>query len=835
MNVMLCRPHRPYLGVIASTSSIHTPNSKDSEKFHKSHSAKPSLLASSPSVLSNSTEGEPKGESNRSDVSTSFNKSLPLPLPIRLSLPKIPSRDKLPSPLKFLWFYDQSKLEEVVVKEENEKRNGNPLSLSSAPRLGEVDTNEGLESFAEDTRSQELKEETTFNISDRLKSWVPSIVNLVYLRKYGFDFPKIGDEEVDDHVRVPGLHPECGCEVCGGDHYLQSEPKLKKSVIGFEIPVVHDKGSFGEFLQRMEYSDLKFFSKMSNLCNQAYYIPEIKKEELAKLYGLQFITSSLERKTTSGKEKTSFEDKEMEKAFDSSEDHLPTSSSKVKTEIGKLNPAKSTYAMAAAAASYLASQTKSFLPFKKSDSEQAVLEEDDELDDVAEDFYTFSEWEEYIEESAEKAAKLSTDKEVLSAETSKIGTSEARALKDSCNMKPESLEDELSPVAAAATATKLLTSEEETKDAVAEVLQSDAFCPSEWFVCDEEETSTRYFVIQGSDSLASWQANLIFESCTFEDPEWGVMVHRGMYEAAKGLYEQLTPLIQAHMVKHGNDAKFYFTGHSLGGSLSTLLTLMLRHRGVLPLSAILPVYTFGTCGVMCGGDWLLEHLGFPLSHVQSVVMHYDLVPRAFACHYPDQVIEVLKRLNGTFRKQPCLQQQKLMYAWMGKMYIVQPDQQQAPHHPLLPPGGALYAVRHPKHDIYEDTIKDPHSQAMRYAKEVRSAERSFLNSPHPLEILSDPASYGSEGTISRDHDAGQYLLAINTALREAFKRWRQQDKDKGRLWSTPIKIKKPGKRLFRSFSSERNKLRRSASFVELEAHTIRGDVASDSQTEPISR
>lgn len=137
------------------------------------------------------------------------------------------------------------------------------------------------------------------------------------------------------------------------------------------------------------------------------------------------------------------------------------------------------------------------------------------------------------------------------------------------------------------------------------------------------------------------------------------MVHRGFYEAAKGLYELLMPLIQAHVDSHGDKAKFYFTGHSLGGSLSTLLTLMLRHRGVLPVSALLPVYTFGSPSIMCGGDWLLEKLGFPLNHIRSVVMHYDIVPRSFACHYPDQIVEVLKRLNGTFRKHACLEQQVL--------------------------------------------------------------------------------------------------------------------------------------------------------------------------------
>lgn len=44
-----------------------------------------------------------------------------------------------------------------------------------------------------------------------------------------------------------------------------------------------------------------------------------------------------------------------------------------------------------------------------------------------------------------------------------------------------------------------------------------------------------------------------------------------------------------------------FTGHSLGGSLGTVLLLMYVHRGVLPASAISPVYTFGAPAVFCEG------------------------------------------------------------------------------------------------------------------------------------------------------------------------------------------------------------------------------------------
>lgn len=142
-----------------------------------------------------------------------------------------------------------------------------------------------------------------------------------------------------------------------------------------------------------------------------------------------------------------------------------------------------------------------------------------------------------------------------------------------------------------------------------------------------------------------------------QDPKLGVMAHRGIYEAAKGLYDQMIPLVLAHLKEHGEAARICFTGHSLGGSLGILLSLMLRSRGAAPLSSLLPVYTFGSPYVLCGGDYLLKQLGFPVSHIRMVIMHRDIVPRSFACDYPNHVAEVLKRVNGTFRDHPCLNHQ----------------------------------------------------------------------------------------------------------------------------------------------------------------------------------
>lgn len=140
-----------------------------------------------------------------------------------------------------------------------------------------------------------------------------------------------------------------------------------------------------------------------------------------------------------------------------------------------------------------------------------------------------------------------------------------------------------------------------------------------------------------------------------------VPVHRGIYEAAKGIYEQMLPEVLAHLQARGERATFRFTGHSLGGSLSLLVNLMLLIRGVVPPSSLLPVITFGAPSIMCGGDHLLHKLGLPRSHVQAITMHRDIVPRAFSCNYPRHVAELLKAVNGNFRNHPCLNNQVLCY------------------------------------------------------------------------------------------------------------------------------------------------------------------------------
>ncbi|KAJ0559652.1 putative fungal lipase-like domain, alpha/Beta hydrolase, phospholipase A1 PLIP1/2/3 [Helianthus annuus] len=245
--------------------------------------------------------------------------------------------------------------------------------------------------------------------------------------------------------------------------------------------------------------------------------------------------------------------------------------------------------------------------------------------------------------------------------------------------------------------------------------------------------------------------------------ETGVLVHRGIYEAAKGIYEQFMPHILEHMNRYGERAKLQFTGHSLGGSLSLLVNLMLLTRNVVKPSALRPVVTFGSPFVFCNGQKILDQLGLDENHVHCVMMHRDIVPRAFSCNYPNHVAQLLKRLCGTFRSHPCLNKNSLLYTPLGKMFIIQPDEKSSPHHPLLPPGSALYAMENTNHGS------------------TKTALRAFLNSPHPIETLQHPTAYGSDGTILKDHDSSNYLKAVNEIIRQHTKTFIKKPKEQRNL------------------------------------------------------
>ncbi|MQL81622.1 hypothetical protein Taro_014085 [Colocasia esculenta] len=457
-----------------------------------------------------------------------------------------------------------------------------------------------------------------------------------------------------------------------------------------------DREAFSALLAAVPLGEIKLFSQLAFLCNAAYVIPQLKAEDLRNYYDLRWVTSSLEKKSKAAAAKEDLE-------TDSSIATVP----ELAQEHAQRDRAAAAYEIAASAASYVHSRTS---------------------------------WE-----------TLSVTGRSRAGFCHPVDGGDFRRARDRDGGDATVHESEVAVHVATSTMTAVIAAEEAARLEAARELRSLQSCPCEWLVCDEPDTCTRCFVIQGSDSLASWQANLFFEPTKFE--RTGALVHRGIYEAAKGIYEQFLPEILSHLSWHGERARLRFTGHSLGGSLSLMVHLMLLARGAVPPSALLPVVTFGSPFVFCGGHRVLDELGLDEGQVRCVMMHRDIVPRAFSCSYPDYIAQLLKRLNRSFRSHPCLNKDKLLYSPLGKLYIVQPDEKSSPPHPLLPPGCALYALD---------------GGGATKAK-VAGAVRAFLNSPHPLEMLSHPAAYGSEGTILRDHESGNYLKAVNEVLRQHTK------------------------------------------------------------------
>ncbi|KAK9280708.1 hypothetical protein L1049_014406 [Liquidambar formosana] len=500
-----------------------------------------------------------------------------------------------------------------------------------------------------------------------------------------------------------GIVDEDGDEgVCEVD-YGEGEEEEEEEAAGGRVS--YNRESFSRLLARVPRSDIRHFSQMAFLCNMAYVIPEIKDKDLGRQYPLKFVTSSLEKKAEAAAIKAKFDQNSTRVSFAASAATESSSDKAMDSQQKRLIRHSAAYEIAASAASYVQSRAEDLLSPSSEPQEEAC-------------------------------------------DADPCGN-EDQPQAEGGNLQAQVYKSEVAAYVTATTMTAVVAAGEKEKQAAARDLQSLHSSPCEWFVCDDSSTYTRCFVIQGSDSLASWQANLFFEPTKFEGTEG--LVHRGIYEAAKGIYEQFMPEIMDHLNKYGDRAKLQFTGHSLGGSLSLLVNLMLLARKVVKPSALRPVVTFGSPFVFCGAKKILQELGLDENHVHCVMMHRDIVPRAFSCNYPQRIAQLLKRLNGTFRSHPCLNKNKLLYAPMGKIFILQPDEKSSPHHPLLPPGSALYSL------------------ANMQCGSSASALRTFLNNPHPLVILSDPTAYGSEGSIHRDHDSSNYLKAVNGVLREHTK------------------------------------------------------------------
>ncbi|XP_047053942.1 phospholipase A1 PLIP2, chloroplastic-like [Lolium rigidum] len=515
-----------------------------------------------------------------------------------------------------------------------------------------------------------------------------------------------GGQEDEDPDAVGGER----CASCGGGGEDEGCPVGTDEYDG----EVFDRASFSRLLRKVSIDDAKEYSRMSYLCNIAYMIPKIQPKCLRR-YSLEFVTTSVQEKDRANPDRKQEQSTEKGESPDRKSEFVKNNALESKEEKGNgpmINPFGA-YQVMASAASYVHSRAMGVNPFGSRSNGK-------------------------------------NDPTIMAIVNGENG--EGLTL------------DEASFVATTNSVTSMVAAKEETRQAVADDLNSSRSCPSEWFICDDDQGSTRYFVVQGSESIASWQANLLFEPVKFEGLD--VLVHRGIYEAAKGMYHQMLPYVKSHLRTYGKSASLRFTGHSLGGSLALLVNLMLLMRGEAPTSSLLPVITFGAPCIMCGGDQLLRKLGLPKSHVQSITMHRDIVPRVFSCNYPDHVANILKLANGNFRSHPCLTNQKLLYAPMGEVLILQPDKRLSPHHHLLPQDSGIYHLG---------------DSAGISLKQLQSALSAFLNSPHPLEILKDGGAYGPKGSVYRDHDVNSYLRSVRGVVRKEVRRLREVERERWQL------------------------------------------------------
>lgn len=321
----------------------------------------------------------------------------------------------------------------------------------------------------------------------------------------------------------------------------------------------------------------------------------------------------------------------------------------------------------------------------------------------------------------------------------------------------------------------------------AEIREShDSSCPTHWYVADDVKHQIRYFVIQGSDNMDHWRLNLTFDPVQFESPHLGMKAHRGVYEAACKLYDIFLPLVQDYIQMHPHGT-IAFTGHSLGGSLGTMLMLMFFHRGVLQSSNLAPVHTFGSPAVFCGGEscsgncsingeegnGVLDKLGLPHDAIRNVIMHKDIVPRAFACDY-SLLADFLKHIHESFREHHCLHAKRsVMFNTIGQTLIVQPDESASfvrgeGYHPLLPEGPQLVALKHSKSADHLVTNNAGTPEESTSSAEVSSVEEAYwelMNFPHPLKILRNRGAYGDLGSISRYHNPDNYTKALRGVLK----------------------------------------------------------------------
>ena len=174
-------------------------------------------------------------------------------------------------------------------------------------------------------------------------------------------------------------------------------------------------------------------------------------KDLETYYGLQFITSSLEKKAEVAKMKAKIDQDSTRAPVTVSVDSRDKSDKDVKAETKRAIRPSVAYEIAASAASYVQSRTRDLLSLASKSQQKGDTEDSQEIGGPPGD-----------------AAE---------------GT-------------PQVYKSEVAAYVAASTVTAVVAAGEKEKQEAAKDLQSLHSSPCEWFVVDESSTFTRCFVIQ---------------------------------------------------------------------------------------------------------------------------------------------------------------------------------------------------------------------------------------------------------------------------------------------------------------------------------------------------
>lgn len=282
-------------------------------------------------------------------------------------------------------------------------------------------------------------------------------------------------------------------------------------------------------------------------------------------------------------------------------------------------------------------------------------------------------------------------------------------------------------------------------------------CPSEWFICDDSTGSTRYFIIQGSYTLDHWKHNLSFAPSQLLDPSFHTVAHHGCLKSATSLSKIFLPHMADHIRKTKNqkDARIVLSGHSVGGSIATIILLMARYLDIITpdLCQQANVVTFGSPGIVSNtrantDTHLLHHndllnmLELPTTSIQNIMMHHDIVPKIFSCNYSS--------FNNILRKLPQFkdivhrlthEQHPHMYSILGRVLVIQPD----PEHDFL-----LKNPAHAKHPVLPD------KPGLYELSECNTELQQFMNMPNPLEI----SNLKNMHFVNRYHNIDAYMRSL---------------------------------------------------------------------------